>query len=85
MVNITYLGCSGFCPHIQETVTLSGKYSFVENSEMRKLRFLTFTCPIAENAKLHYYEQCEKYKYLKPCENSYNCPIAKNFKEIVTL
>ena len=80
---VTFIGLSGYCPHIDETVTLSGKYGFGE--DVTKARFLCFTCPIVENAKLEPYEQEEKYKYLKPCNNIYDCPIAKGFKEIISL
>lgn len=79
---ITYLGVTGHCPHINETVTLSGKYKFIDE---RQAEFMLFTCPIDENAKLKPYEQVEKYKYLLPCKNIFDCPIAKQFKKIVNL
>lgn len=81
MVYITYISCSGYCPHINENVTLTGKYKFIENSKEGNIEFMLFTCPIEENSKLHYYEQCEKYKYLQPCKNKFDCPIAKKFKK----
>lgn len=80
---ITYIGRSGLCPHIKETVSLSGKY---EISEDRKTAsYCSFTCPIEENAKLPYYEQCEQYKYLIPCESKFDCPIAKKFEDTINL
>lgn len=85
IVSITYIGCTGYCPHIEEDVTLSGKYEFVGNIEDCHAIFRSYTCPIDENSKLNYYDQCEEYKYLRPCENKFDCPIAKGFKEEVFL
>lgn len=80
---ITFIGLSGYCPHIKEKVTLSGKYGYSDDNTTAK--FKGFTCPIAENAKLEPYDQEEKYKYLRPCDNIYECPIAKGFKETISL
>lgn len=79
---VTYLGQSGYCPHIQNDVTLSGKYGKIEDTTFK---FISFTCPIAENAKLHPHDQSNEYLFLSPCENIQDCPIAKNFKGTVTL
>lgn len=46
----TYLGATGFCPHIKATVTLSGKYKEIDDTTFE---FALFTCPIVENAKRH--------------------------------
>lgn len=78
----TYLGATGFCPHIKATVTLSGKYKEIDDTTFE---FALFTCPIVENAKLPPYEQSEDFKYLPPCSNPNECPIAGQFKRRVKL
>lgn len=78
----TYLSTTGFCPHIKENVTISGKYKEVDN---HTYKLALYTCPILENAKLSPYEQCEEFKYLPPCSNPNECPIAIQFQESITL
>lgn len=79
---VTTFSVSGFCPCIQENVTLTGKYEVVDD---QTYKFLSFKCPIEENAKLPYYDQAEKNKYLKPCDNVIECPIALRFQKEIFL
>lgn len=78
----TYIGVSGYCPHIDENVTLRGKYKIIDD---HSAEFMLFTCPIFDNAKKHPYDQEECYKYLRPCSNMYSCPIASKFEKSITL
>lgn len=79
---ITYESKSGICPHINEKITVLGKYEIVED---KFERYIHHICPIEENSKKHPYDQDEKYKYLKPCNEIADCPIAKNFKKIIEI
>ena len=78
----TTISVSGICPHIDAEILLVGKYEVVND---KYLRFLSFKCPIEENAKINYYEQDEKYKYIQPCNNVTQCPIASKFQKEISL
>ena len=77
---ITTFSVDGYCPHIEEDITIQGKYEILDENTFK---YRSFTCPIVENAKMHYYDQCKKYKYLKPCSNPISCPVASKFQTMI--
>lgn len=74
----TIIGKSVLCPLLNEHLTLSAKYRFIENPKNPyEIRFIHATCPVVENSKLPTNNQCEEYKYYR-CKDS-DCKLLTDF------
>ena len=86
MSSYTIIGKTVTCPCFNTRVTLSGKYLLKEDcSNPTKAVFQSATCPIVENSKLPYYDQCEEYKYFVCLKPNKECEHLSDFAKIITL
>lgn len=86
MSTYTTIGKTVICPCIKGKVTLTGKYYLTDNpSNPYEAKFHYATCPIVENSKLPYYEQCEEYKYLHCPNMDELCDFLSDFPEVISL
>lgn len=82
MIYYTTINKTVYCPHLDMSVSLTGKYRFIEDS--RKAEFCNATCSIVENSRQPIYLQDETAKYLR-CPNNGNCSLIQNFNKDINL
>lgn len=86
MAQYVLLGKAFVCPFYKKQLVLTGKYHLLNENNHYEGTFVTSTCPIIENSKLHKDDQCEEYKYLQcfmrsECTGLKDFPYKHNIKE----
>ncbi len=74
----TTIGKVALCPYLQMTVSLTGKYRFI--GDTNKVKLCHASCSIVENSYLSTWEQNEGEKYIK-CPQNNSCELLENFND----
>lgn len=78
----TTIGKTAFCPYLKMTVSLTGKYQIL--GDTNKVKFSHAWCSIVENSHKPIWEQSESEKYLLcPCNGT--CELVENFNDNINI